>query len=44
MTGLWANDVFYSRARTMARFGLFILARGSLERHPILTDTAYFRP
>jgi CubicO group peptidase (beta-lactamase class C family) len=43
MTGLWANDVFYSKARSMARFGLFILARGSWNGTPILTDTAYFR-
>ena len=43
MTGLWASDVFYSRARSMARFGLFILARGSWNGTPILTDTAYFR-
>ena len=43
MTGLWANDVFYSKARSMARFGLFILARGSWNGTPIMTDTAYFR-
>ena len=43
MTGLWFNDVFYSRARSMARFGLFILARGSWNGTPILTDAAYFQ-
>ncbi|MBR7207891.1 serine hydrolase [Microvirga sp. STS02] len=43
MTGLWANDVFYSKARSMARFGLFILARGSWNGTQIMTDTAYFR-
>ena len=43
MTGLWANDVYYSRARSMARFGLFILARGAWNGTQILTDTAYFR-
>ena len=43
MTGLWANDVFYSRARSMARFGLFILARGAWNGTQIMTDTAYFR-
>lgn len=43
MTGLWVNDVFYSKARSMARFGLFILARGAWNGPPILTDTAYFR-
>ena len=43
MTGLWANDVFYSKARSMARFGLFILARGSWNGTPIMTDAAYFQ-
>jgi CubicO group peptidase (beta-lactamase class C family) len=43
MTGLWVNDVFYSKARSMARFGLFILARGAWNGTPIMTDTAYFR-
>ena len=43
MAGLWANDVFYSKARGMARFGLFILARGSWNGTQVLTDTAYFR-
>ncbi|MDO7877096.1 serine hydrolase [Hymenobacter sp. ASUV-10] len=43
MTGLWVNDVYFSKARSMARFGLFILARGTWNGTPILTDTAYFR-
>ncbi len=43
MTGLWFNDVFYSKARSMARFGLFVLARGSWNGTPILTDAAYFQ-
>lgn len=43
MAGLWSNDVFYSRARSMARFGLFILARGSWNGTPIMTDAAYFQ-
>ncbi|MFD1469682.1 serine hydrolase [Hymenobacter caeli] len=43
MTGLWSDDVFYSRARSMARFGLFILAKGSWDGTPVLTDAAYFR-
>ncbi|MCO6478899.1 MAG: serine hydrolase [Phaeodactylibacter sp.] len=42
MNGLWFNYVFYSRARDMARFGLFTLARGSWNGEAILTDTAYF--
>jgi len=43
MTGLWANDVFYSKARSMARFGLFVLARGAWNGTPIMTDAAYFQ-
>lgn len=43
MTGLWYQDVFYSRARDMARFGLFMLAKGSWNGTQILIDTAYFR-
>jgi CubicO group peptidase (beta-lactamase class C family) len=43
MNGFWFDYVFYSRARDMARFGLFILARGSWNGTPILTDQAYFQ-
>ncbi|MCA8832722.1 serine hydrolase [Hymenobacter pini] len=43
MQGLWVQDVYYSRARDMARFGLFALARGNWNGTQILTDTAYFR-
>ena len=43
MTGLWSNDVYFSRARSMARFGLFILARGSWNGTQIMTDAAYFQ-
>lgn len=43
MSGLWLNDVYYSRARDMARFGLLILARGTWNGTAILRDTAYFR-
>lgn len=43
MQGLWVQDVYYSRARDMARFGLLTLARGSWNGTAILTDTAYFR-
>jgi CubicO group peptidase (beta-lactamase class C family) len=42
MVGLWHDYVFYSRARDMARFGLFILARGSWNGSPVMTDQAYF--
>jgi CubicO group peptidase (beta-lactamase class C family) len=43
MAGLWYQDVFFSRARDMARFGLFIQAKGTWNSTPVLTDTAYFR-
>ncbi len=43
MSGLWRNDMYYSRARDMARFGLLALARGTWNGTPILQDTAYFR-
>ena len=43
MSGLWVNDVYYSRARDMARFGLLTLARGTWNGTTILRDTAYFR-
>ena len=43
MNGLWMNDVYFSRARDMARFGLLTLARGTWNGTPILRDTVYFR-
>lgn len=43
MGGAWLNDVYYSRTRDAARFGLLILARGSWNGTAILRDTAYFR-
>ncbi|MBD2715925.1 serine hydrolase [Microvirga sp. STR05] len=43
MSGLWVNDVYYSRARDMARFGLLTLARGNWNGTAVLRDTAYFR-
>lgn len=46
MTGLFVpsgyNNVFYSNARSMARFGLLILNKGVWNTTPILTDTNYF--
>ncbi|SHJ15417.1 Por secretion system C-terminal sorting domain-containing protein [Hymenobacter daecheongensis DSM 21074] len=43
MSGAWANGIYYSRARDMARFGLLALARGTWNGAAILRDTAYFR-
>lgn len=36
------NNVFFSNARSMARFGLLVLNKGKWNQTPILTDTAYF--
>jgi CubicO group peptidase (beta-lactamase class C family) len=37
------NNVFYSNVRSMARFGLLLLNKGTWDKTAILTDTAYFR-
>jgi CubicO group peptidase (beta-lactamase class C family) len=47
MNGLWvqshnSNDIYYSNARSMARFGLLLLNKGTWDKTGILTDTAYF--
>lgn len=46
MTGTFVpvdyNNVFFSNARSMARFGLLILNNGNWNGNQILTDTAYF--
>lgn len=36
------NNVFFSKARSMARFGLLILNKGNWNGHQILTDSIYF--
>ncbi len=36
------NNIFYSTARSMARFGLLILNHGNWNGNQILTDTNYF--
>lgn len=36
------NNVYYSNARSMARFGLLMLNKGKWDQTPILTDTTYF--
>lgn len=36
------NNVFFSRARSMARFGLLILNNGNWNGTQVMTDTAYF--
>lgn len=46
MAGLWFttayNDIYYSTARTMARFGLTILNNGIWNGDTLLHDTTYF--
>jgi len=46
MSGSWIkvgfNNVYFSNARSMARFGLLLLNRGKWNGTPILDDDAYF--
>lgn len=46
MTGLFVpsgfNNVFYSKARSMARFGLLVLNKGKWNTTTIMSDTSYF--
>ncbi|MEQ8704401.1 MAG: serine hydrolase [Phaeodactylibacter sp.] len=42
MKGGWFGNVYFSKARDMARFGLFMLAEGNWNGTQVLTDTAYF--
>ncbi|MCS7075816.1 MAG: serine hydrolase [Bacteroidia bacterium] len=36
------NNVYFSKARSMARFGLLLLNKGYWNTTPVLSDTAYF--
>ncbi|MEO6631760.1 MAG: serine hydrolase [Mucilaginibacter sp.] len=47
MNGLWiktpnSNSIYYSNARSMARFGLLLLNKGKWSTAAILSDTNYF--
>lgn len=46
MDGTWiydgTNNIYWSKARDMARFGLFILNEGNWDGSQIMTDTNYF--
>lgn len=46
MTGLFVkvdfDNVFFSKPRSMARFGLLVLNKGTWNSTPIMTDTSYF--
>lgn len=43
MSGLWYQQVYYSKARDMARFGLLNLNKGIWNTDTIMKDTSYFR-
>jgi CubicO group peptidase (beta-lactamase class C family) len=46
LNGLWLpsgyNNVYYSNARSMARYGLLLLNKGKWDQAPILNDSNYF--
>lgn len=41
-SGIWIQDVYYSRARDAARFGLLMLNKGKWNSNTLLQDTAYY--
>jgi CubicO group peptidase (beta-lactamase class C family) len=48
MNGTWFkgtgyNNVYYSNARSMARFGLLMLNKGKWDQTPVLNDSSYFK-
>jgi CubicO group peptidase (beta-lactamase class C family) len=48
MNGTWvktpnSNNIYYSNARSMARFGLLLLNKGTWDQTVILSDTNYFK-
>ncbi len=43
MSGTWFQQVYYSKARDMARYGLLNLNKGIWNTDTLLKDTAYFR-
>jgi len=43
MSGAWFQQVYYSKARDMARFGLLNLNKGIWNTDTIMKDTSYFR-
>ena len=42
ITGLWVNGVYYSKPRSMARFGSLILNKGKWSNTVLLSDTNYY--
>jgi CubicO group peptidase (beta-lactamase class C family) len=43
MSGIWLQQVYYSKARDMARFGLLNLNKGIWNTDTLMKDTTYFR-
>ena len=43
MSGTWFQQVYYSKARDMARFGILNLNKGIWNTDTLMKDTAYFR-
>lgn len=43
MSGTWFQQVYYSKARDMARFGLLNLNKGIWNTDTIMKDTSYYR-
>jgi CubicO group peptidase (beta-lactamase class C family) len=43
MGGLWLNQVYYSKARDMARFGLLNLNKGIWNTDTVMKDSLYFK-
>lgn len=41
ITGIWSNYIFFSKPRSMARFGLLNLSRGVWNGNTLLGDTEY---
>ncbi len=42
MTGLWVNGVYFSKTRSMARFGLLALNKGVWSNDTLIHDTNYW--
>lgn len=43
MSGTWYQQVYYSKARDMARFGLLVLNKGIWANDTIMKDSLYFK-
>ena len=43
MSGIWLQQIYYSKARDMARFGLLNLNKGIWNTDTIMKDTVYFK-